>query len=61
MIKTTQTSQETSNTTNSNVNANIPQLDEASRSEEENIEMRKGMRKIDFENTNKEVKGISSK
>ena len=54
---TTRTSQAISNTYNSNFNADTPLCSEASSSEEEDIGMRKGMRKGHFENTNKEVKG----
>ena len=60
MNKTTRTSRATRNTSNSNFNADIPQLSEASNSEVEDIVMRNGRRKINVENTNKEVKGKNS-
>ena len=56
MNKTIET-QATSNTSNSNFNAEIPQCGEASSSEKEDIGMRKGRRKSNVENTNEEVKG----
>ena len=54
--KTTQTSQTTSNTYNSYFNADTTLWNEASSSEEEYIVMRKGRRKGNVENTNKDVK-----
>ena len=50
MNKTTQTSQTTSNTYNSDFNADTPLWSEASISEEEDIGMCKGRRKINVEN-----------
>ena len=41
------------------MNAKTGSFSEASSSEEENIGMRKGRRKSDFENTNKELNGSS--
>ena len=62
MNKTTQISRATSNTYNSNSNADTPLCSEASSSEEEDIGMRKGSGKSNFVNTNEEVKGeISEK
>ena len=58
--KTTRKSRETSNTYYSNFNADTPQWSEGSISEEEDIGMCEGRRKINFYNTNKEVKGKSS-
>ena len=60
MNKTTRTSRATSNTNNLNYNADTQQWSEAISSEEEYIGMRKGGRKSNVENTNKEVKGESS-
>ena len=57
MNKITLTSQTTSNTYNSNFNANTPLWSEASNGEEEDIGMLKGRRKINSVNTNKEVRG----
>ena len=56
MNKTTQKIQTTSNTYNSDFNADTPLWSEASSSGEEDIVMRKGRRKIIVENTNEEVK-----
>ena len=56
MNKTTRTIRATRNTFNSNFNAVIPQWIESSNSEEEDIGIRKGKRKNNVENTNKEVK-----
>ena len=58
--KTTQTSLETINTSNSNFNYNIPQWSEEISSEEEDIGMRKCRRKSHVEIINEEVKGSSS-
>ena len=60
MNKTTRASRATSNTSNSNFNANIPQWSEARSSEDEEIGMRKCMKKRNVEIINDEVKGISS-
>ena len=57
MNKTTWTSRDTSNNSNSDFNADIPQWIEASSSEEEDIGMGKGRIKSNVENTNEEVKG----
>ena len=56
MNKKTQTSRETSNTSNSNFNADIPHWSESSSSEEEEIGMRKCKRKSNLEIINEEVK-----
>ena len=60
MNKTIQTSRATSNTSNSNFNANIPQWSEASSSEDEDIGIRKFRRNSNVEIINGEVKKISS-
>ena len=60
MNKTTRKSLETSNTSNSNFNANIPQWIESSISEEEDILILKCKRKINADITNEEVKGSIS-
>ena len=60
MNNTTRKSRATSNTSNSNFNANIIKLIEASRSEEEEIVMCKHKRKINVKIINENVKGISS-
>ena len=57
---TTQTSRATSNTYNSNFNADTPLWSESISSEEEGIGMRKDRRKINVENTKEEVKGKMS-
>ena len=57
MNKITRTSRATSNTYNSNFNANTPLWSEASSGEEEDIGMLKGRRKSNSVNTNKEVRG----
>ena len=54
-----QTSRARSYTYISNLNAKTGSCSEASSSEEEDIGMRKGSRKSDFENTNKELNGSS--
>ena len=58
--KTTWATQSTSNTSNSNFNANIPQWREAISIEEEDIGIRKCRRKINVGIINEEVKGSSS-
>ena len=60
MNKTTGKSRATSNTSNSNFNADISKWSEAISSEEENIGIHKGRRQINVENTEEEVKGKSS-
>ena len=50
----------TSNTSNSNFDEGIPHWSEASSSEEEDIGMRKCIRKINVDIINEEVKGSSS-
>ena len=60
MDKITRTSKATSNTYNSNFNANIPQWSEEISSEDEDIGMRKCRRKSNDEIINEEVKGIIS-
>ena len=60
MNKTTRTSRATSNTYNSNFNADTPRWSEARSSEEEDIGILKGERKSNVENTNKYVNGKSS-
>ena len=57
--KTTRTSWVTSNTSNSNFNADIPQWSESSSSKEEDIVMRKCRRESNVDFTNEEVKGKS--
>ena len=57
MNKTTRISQATSNTNNSNFNADTPLWSEASSGEEEDIGMRKDRRKSNVVNTNEEVGG----
>ena len=59
MNKTNQTSRARSYTYKSKLNAKTDSCSEASSSEEEVIEMSKGRRKSDFENTNKELNGSS--
>ena len=58
--KITRTSRATSNTSNSNINDNIPQLSESISSEDEEIGMSKCRRKINVEIINVEVKVSSS-
>ena len=60
MNETNQTSQARSYTNKSNLNAKTGSCSEASSSEEEDIGMRKGRRKSDLENKNKELNGSSS-
>ena len=57
MNKITQTSRATSNTSNSNINVNIPQWSEARISEEEDIDFSS---KSNVETGNEEMKGSSS-
>ena len=58
--ETNQTSRARSYTYKSNLNTKTGSCSEASSSEEEDIVMRKGRRKSDFENKNEELNGSSS-
>ena len=60
MNKTNRKSRAISNTKHSNFNADTPLWSEAISSEEEDIRIRKGRRKINVENKIEEVKGKSS-
>ena len=55
--KATRTSRGTSNTSNSNFNSGIPQCSDVSSSEEEDIEMDKGRRKVMLRIQTKKLKG----
>ena len=59
MNETNQTSRERSYTYKSNLNGKTGGCSEARSIEDEDIGMRKGRRKSDFENTNKELNGSS--
>ena len=59
MDETNQTSRSRSYTYKSNFNAKTGSCSKASSSEEEDIGMRKGRRKSDFDNTNEESNGKS--
>ena len=61
MNKKIRTSRATSNTSNSNINMEIPKWSEESINEEEDIGMRNGRIKSSFENTIENVKGKRSK